>query len=207
MVVSATDAGDRRLDELVPPPWGLGRRTVAIGAAFLTVALTIGVVVSGLAGPRLSHTMDWGGAVDGADPEALVVHRIVAVRNDGWMPVTLLSFAPPALEHVTWGQTVGLPAEVNPGDTHEIIVEFVVSGCEVDMGGFDVFPVRAASGLAPARVVDIPAPASRPTTRTTYRTQDSNETITLPVWPEQPPSWLLDSIDAVCLTPPDQFDD
>lgn len=205
MLTGATDATGEQLDELVPPPWGPGRRAATTGAGVAIVVLIIGAVVSGLAGPRLSHAMEPGWSVDGGDPDALEVRRIVPVRNEGWLPVALHGFEPPQLEHVTWGDTIGLPAVVDPGDTHEVTIGLVVHGCDVDLAGFDVFPVRAASGIAPARIVEIPAD-SHPTVRTTYETVDGSQPVTLPIWPDQPPSWILDSIEPVCSTPPDRMD-
>jgi hypothetical protein len=205
MVAGATETADQRLDELVPPPWGPGRRAAATGAGVVIVLVLIGAVVSGSAGPRLSHGMEPGWSVDGADRDALAVQRIVPVRNDGWLPVTLDGFEPPPLEHVTWGRTTGLPAVVDPGDTHEVTIGLVVHGCDVDLAGFDVVPIRAASGIAPARIVEIPAD-SQPTMRTTYETVDGSQPVTLPIWPDQPPSWILDSIEPVCSTPPDRMD-
>lgn len=193
---------ERRLDSLIPPPWSTARRWLVATGVLTVVAAAVTLVVSGLAGPRLVHDDGWGGGVDAADPDRLSVERIVPLRNTGWVPVTVESFEPADLENVRWGEVDGLPTTLEPGQTREIVVHLEVGGCDVDLGGYDVYPFRARSGLAPARVVEVDAPhATDPTMRTTYRTDDGD--ITLPTWPDQPPSWILDAIAAPCQTPPD----
>lgn len=204
MAAGAGAVGER-LDELVPPPWGPGRRALVAVGAGVAVALAVALALSGLVGPRLSHAPSWGGGVDATDPEALAVHRTVPLHNDGWVPVTVEAFVPPGLDDVRWGRARGLPVTLQPGETHEITVEFVVQGCAVDMGGFNTFPVRASSGLAPSRVVEVGPPVPQTTIRTVHRADDG-EQLTLPAWPDQPSSWVLDSIEAPCTTPPERFD-
>lgn len=195
----------RQLDDLVPPPWPTWRRALVVLAALVAGAAIVVLVRSGVVVPQLSHHSDWGAGVNGADPERLVAERYVPLRNEGWVPVTLEGLELPELADVTWREVEGLPATLEPGDIHEVVVRFVAHGCEVDVGGYDVFPVRARAGLAPSQVIEVDPPTSRdPTLRTTYRNEDGGE-VTLPVWPDQPPSWILDTIDAVCLTPPEEF--
>lgn len=81
---------------------------------------------------------------------------------------------PPDIDGVTWERINGLPTTLQAGATQEIVIGFAVAGCDVDLGAYDVMPVRAASGLAPSRVVRIPAPG-----------------------------WLMDAVSSACGTPTD----
>lgn len=192
-----------RLDQLVPPPWPASRRWLLAVVVLLVIAAVVTLVISGVAGPRLAHDDHWGGGVnvDASDPDRLAVERIVALRNDGWVPVTIESFEPTDLDDISWGGDDGLPVTLQPGQTREIVVHLEVAGCDIHAGGYDVYPFRARSGLAPARVVEVDAPHStNPTTRTTYQTNDGD--VTVPAWPDQPPSWILDAIAAPCQDEP-----
>lgn len=195
---------ERRLNSLIPPPWSTSRRYLVALAVLTVVATAVTVVISGLAGPRLAHDDLGGGGVDAADPDRLAVERIVTLRNEGWLPVTVETFEPADLDDVRWGEVDGLPTTLEPGQTREIVLHLEVAGCNVDVDGYDVYPFRARSGLAPARLVEVDAPhPTDPATRTTYRTDDDD--VTLPAWPDQPPSWILDAIAAPCQTPPDGY--
>jgi len=210
-----TDPSDRRrqattansrLDALVPPPWPTGRRVLTAGLVLLLTMAAVLTVHSGLLGPRLDITADGaGGSVDAADADQLEVERIVPVHNDGWLPLEIEGFEAPDLPDITWNGVDGLPATVEPGATHQIVLKLTVAGCDVDLRGHDTFTFRSRSGVTPARNVQLAAPqSSDPTIRTTYVADDGDE-LTLPVWPDQPPSWILDAIAPPCQTAPDGY--
>jgi hypothetical protein len=117
-------------------------------------------------------------------------------------PVTLESVAFPAIDGVSWGEVPGLPLTLRPGETRELRVPFEAEGCDLDVGGYDVFAIRAASGIAPSRVVEVAAPFSHPwEVATTFVDEDGTET-RIPGFPEQPPSWIIDTLADTCLAPP-----
>jgi hypothetical protein len=75
----------RRLDELVPRPWPLRRRLVALAVALAAVAGLLAVVLSGALGPRLSHGNGWGSGVTRLDgQQRITVERLTPIHNDGW---------------------------------------------------------------------------------------------------------------------------
>jgi hypothetical protein len=196
----------RQVDELLPPPWPTARRMAVAGALLLLVVASVIFVRSGLLVPQLTTT-GWGSNVDAADPERLRAELLVTIHNRGLVPATIEGIELPAIEGVTWGEVQGQRATVGRGGSVQLTVPFVVAGCEVDVGGFDVLPLRAGGPVGPARAVEVAMPwTTDPTLRTTHRADDGSA-LTLPSWPDQPPSWILDTIEAPCSTPPDAFDD
>jgi hypothetical protein len=207
--------GDERdLDQLIPPPWSARRRVVLLLAVLAVGALLIVTLRSGLLGPRLAEGDVSGGSVQAGDPQQMVAERHVLIRNVAWMPVAIEAAELPPLEGVSWGSVQGLPVTLEPGESHEVVVSFVVAGCEVDVQGYGVLPLRARSGIAQARIVQVPVAAwNDPLQREHYfigaedhplSTVDEDAWMTLPPWPDQPPSWLLDAIHAPCSTPPNE---
>lgn len=192
-----------RLDELVPPPWSRQRRTFALVVALGVAAGVLAIVLSGAVGPRLKHESGWGAGVTRLDgQQRITVERQAPIRNTGWLPVTVETLDFPDLDGVTWGEVPGLPVRLGPGETHELIVPFTVTGCDIDVAGYDVLPIRATSGIAPSRIVEVAPPASDPWSGpTTFRDDDGDETL-VPGFPEQPPSWIIDTVADVCLAPP-----
>lgn len=202
-----TESERAQLDMLVPPPWPAGRRIVAVVAASTVIALAIGAVVTGAVGPRLSHANSSGSAVTGdLDASQLEASRLIILRNDGRFEVDLESLELPQIEGVTWREVQGLPATVAPGEEHQIELSFTTTSCtDIDVEGFNVFPVRAASGFLGSRTVEIaPTGIGHSTSRGTYISDDGTE-LTLPQWPEQPASWILDTVEPVCTSPPEGF--
>lgn len=192
-----------RLDELVPRPWSAGRRMQALAVGLALVAGLLAIVISGAAGPRLTHEDGWGSGVTRLDGQPrITVERLTPITNSGWLPVTLESLELPAIDGVSWGEVPGLPLILEPGETHELRVPFEAEGCDLDVGGYDVFPIRATSGFAPSRVVEVPAPFSEPWEGpATFVGADGTET-RIPGFPEQPPSWIVDTLADTCRTPP-----
>lgn len=206
--------GRVELDRLIPPPWSARRRVLLLVAVLAVGALTIATIRSGLVGPWLTDGQVTGGSVHAGDPEQLVAERHVLVRNSAWMPVTIEAAQLPPLEGVAWGAVQGLPVTLKPGEGQQIVVSFVVEGCEVDMQGYDVLPLQAKSGVAPTRILKLPVIAwSDPRQREHYYIGNEDQAVfapaadgwvTLPPWPDQPPSWILDAIHAPCSTPPNK---
>jgi hypothetical protein len=196
----------RQVDDLLPPPWPTARRMAVAGVALLLVVGSVVAVRSGVLVPQLTTT-GWGSNVDAADPERLRAELLVTIHNRGLVPATIERIELPAISGVTWGEEVqGQHATVGRGGSVQLTVPFVVAGCDVDVGGSDVLPLRAGGPVGPARTVAVSMPWSTdPTMRTTYQADDGSE-LTLPSWPDQSPSWILDAIEAPCASPPDGFD-
>ncbi len=134
--------------------------------------------------------------------QRITVERLTPIHNDGWLPVTRESVAFPAIDGVSWGEVPGLPLTLRPDETHELRVTFEAEGCDLDAGGYDVFAIRAASGLAPSRVVEVAATFSHPwEVPTTFVDENGTET-RIPGFPEQPPSWIIDTLADTCLARP-----
>ncbi len=187
------------VDDLIPPPWSARTRILAAAVALVVVVAVLALAMSGLVAPRLVHGDSWGSSVDGEDPDRLRAERIAPIRNAGWVAVTLHELLLPDIDGVRWGQVVGLPAVLAPGQVLEVVIPFEVAGCTLDAEGYDVFELRAASRIGPSRVVGVPSLSSgEPTTSVTHLDGRDGEALVLPAWPEQPPSWILDSIAAHC---------
>jgi hypothetical protein len=208
MATGATLSADerRQVDELLPPPWPTGRRMAVAALALLLVTAGVITVRSGLLVPQLTVT-GWGSNVDAADPERLDAELLVTIHNRGLVPATIEGIELPAVDGVTWSGVPEQQAILGRGGSVQLTVPFVVAGCEVDVGGYDVLPLRAGGPVGPARTVEVAMPTTTdPTMRTTHRADDGSE-LTLPSWPDQPPSWILDAISGPCLSPPDGFID
>lgn len=184
-----------RLDDLIPAAWPTWRRRLTVTMVLGVVAVMIALVAAGLLGPRLVHDRGGSAWVDAEDPDHLVGEQGITLRNAGWVTATIHSVELPDLADVTWGEVQGLPIRLEPGETHELLIPLAVAGCDVNLHGYDVLPIHAKSGVAPARVVQVPVRA---------RTDPSERSA---AWPDQPPSWILDHIAAPCATPADGFDD
>jgi hypothetical protein len=196
----------RQVDDLLPPPWPTARRMTVVGLALLLVAISVIAVRAGVLVPQLTTT-GLGSNVDAADPERLRAELLVTIRNRGLVPATIEGIELPAIDGVTWVEVQGQHATLGRGGSVTLTVPFVVAGCEIDVGGYDVLPLRASGPVGPARTVDVAMPwTTDPTMRTTHQADDGSE-LTLPTWPDQPPSWILDAISGPCLSPPDGFID
>ena len=191
---------DQRLDELVPAPWPTWWRLVVLGVAVVLAASAITLVRSGAVGPQLRHDSGYGSTVTDA-PQGLAAERHSPIINAGWLPVTLEAVELPEVPGITWGEIPGLPVTLEPGADHQLVVPFEAVGCQLDVGGYDVFPIRARSGIAPARVVEVRAPFSaEPRGDGIVVGEDGTET-RVPGFPDQPPSWILDTLEPHCADP------
>lgn len=191
------DAEREQVDTRVPPPRLAARRWWTGPALALAVVATILASLSGLLGPRLAWVPDGGWEASGPHDDRVSALRHITIRNEGWLPVRLRAFEQPDRAGLEWGQVTGVPATIPPGAQHEITVPFTVRSCGIDLAGFNALPLRVSSGLAPARVVGLAAPYNDPPND---RGQvDDDQT---PPWPDQPPSWILDTIRANCVAPP-----
>jgi hypothetical protein len=191
------------LDQLIPPPWSTARRAIAVAVVAAALAGALVVARSGVVIPRLEHGDGWGSTVDASDPEHLAAERFVHVRNAGWVEATVESLQLPPVDGVTWGEVDGLPTTIEPGGTRDVTVRFTVAGCAVDADGVDGFRLRTGSPFGPTVTVTVPAPDPfDPRARETHDLGDG-DSVTLPEWPDQPPSWILDTIHAPCTDPPD----
>lgn len=179
-----------QLDLLVPPPWPVGRRAGVSLLALLIVALGLVLARSGLVGPELGgeSARSGGGTYDEQTGVATAFQQVQLV-NQGWLPVTLLAFEPPPLPGVDWtGTDPALPVAIEAGGTLALNVRLRVERCRaVDARGLMHVPFRARSGVAPSRVVRLRAGSA---TEPTWRGA-------LP----QRPSWVTETLDAVCTIP------
>jgi hypothetical protein len=189
------------IDALIPPPWSTARRVVVMLAAVAIVAVVVLVIRSGLFGPQLEHVPSWGSSVEVTPDGTLVAERLAPIRNAGMLPVELQALELPAIPGLAWEGVVGLPASLAPGEQVEVTIRFRVTECTIDVGGLDTFPIRAESGIAPARVVDVRSTSSdEPEFRAiTADPTDESTASVVAAWADQPPSWVLDTISAPCL--------
>lgn len=189
------------IDALIPPPWPLARRLMVTAVVVVLIAGAVMSVRSGLFGPQLEHVSAWGSNIEASPNGTVVGERIAPIRNTGMLTVDLQQAELPPIEGLVWLDVVGLPAVLAPGEQVEIAVRFEASTCSLDVAGLDAFPLLAQSGITPARLVDVPAPASHePEFRSSGASGGASEDL-LARWTEQPASWVLDTMAPLCLDP------
>lgn len=192
------------LDQLIPPPWPAKRRRRVAASVAITVTAVLAASLLGLLGPQLAWGPDDGWETTGHIDSEVTARRYIEIHNDSSLPVTLHALDPPHINGVEWGPTSGVPAAIDPRGVHQISVSFTVTDCDIDLAGFNALPLRASSGLVPARTINLAPPYNDdPNARTRTPADDGSE-VTVPPWPDQPPSWILDTIRSACTLLPDQ---
>lgn len=183
---------ERALDELVPPPWSPARRALVAGGVVLAVAVLTAAWWGGLLGPRLPPGDSGFGSsstVQGETGEITAEQR-VPLRNRGRVSATIHRIDLPDLDGVTWQQArvdgVGeLPVDLAPGEAVLLRLAFAVEDCAaVDADGLTSVPLRASSGLAPARTVNV----------------EVRSVARHPQWPpgDRDPSWVYATVAGPC---------
>lgn len=204
MTSAPTDEELEQLNQLIPPPWPAKHRRRVAALVAITMTAVLAAPLAGLLGPQLAWGPDNGWETTGHIDSEVTARRYIEIHNDGWLPVTLHALDPPHVGGVEWGPISGVPAAIDPRGVHQISVSFTVTECDIDLGGFNALPLRASSGLVPARTIFLAPPHNDDPNTRTRTTADDGSQVTVPPWPDQPPSWMLDTIQAACTLLPDQ---
>lgn len=193
-------AGTRELvDQLVPPPWSRGQRSIAVATVTVIVVAIGALWWSGVLGPNLGPVRGYGyGALEQTElptgTRGGTVELQLEIANRGWFPVRDFDVQAPPFSAGSFGLADG-PVDLGPRGRQQVTFHLVVEDCSRFLAApFPGLSYTGTSNGVPARMKSL-------------RVLGADHVDGRPTWPDarepEVSSWWYELARSVC--DPDGF--